>query len=91
MDITQYHGGHNLQRIFREWLWQVVSAKPVKDGIMSANIWKLTACFYANIELVLSRDPEVLHQAFHLISELFDCVGLWTNTKKTEVVTFPPG
>ena len=77
--------------VIREWLQQVVSAESARNGITSADIRRLLACFYADDGLVLSRDPGMLQQAFDILTGLFDCVGLRTNTKKTEVMIMLPG
>ena len=77
--------------VIGEWLRQVVSAESARDGITSADIRRLLACFCADDGLVLSRDPAVLQRAFDALTGLFDRVGLRTNTKKTEVMIMFPG
>ena len=51
----------------------------------------LVACFYVDDVLIASRDPYFLQRAFDLLMELYDSVGLQTNTTKTETMTFLPG
>ena len=52
---------------------------------------QLFACFYKDDGLLATRDPEHLQLAFDLLTDLFDRVGLKTNTTKTEAMTFLPG
>ena len=60
-----------MDAVIKEWLGQVVSAESARDGITSADIRRLLACFYANNGLVLSRDPEMLQQAFDILTGIF--------------------
>ena len=76
--------------VIREWLRQLMSAESTEAGITKENIRLLMACFYADDGLVMSRGPEVLQRAFDILTGLFDQVGLRTNVKKTEVISFVP-
>ena len=49
------------------------------------------AIFYANDAILASRDPVALQKALDIIVELFERVGLRTNTSKTKVMTCMPG
>ena len=49
------------------------------------------AAFYADDAVVASRDPDKLQDSFDELTALFDCVGLKTNAKKTEVMVMTPG
>ena len=51
----------------------------------------MLACSYAADGLVACRDPDLLQRALDALTALFDRVGLRTNTKKTEYMTFLPG
>ena len=44
----------------------------------------LVVCFYVDDVLIASRDPYFLQRAFDLLMELYDSVGLQTNTTKTD-------
>ncbi len=47
----------------------------------------LIALFYADDALVGSRDPSLLQAALDILSEIFERLGLLTNTKKTKCMT----
>ena len=51
----------------------------------------MLACFYADNGLIVLRDPDFLQRAFDALTDLFDRVGLKTNTTKTETMAFLPG
>ena len=51
----------------------------------------LVAIFYVDNGLIASCNPKTLYTAVDLLAGLFDCVGLQTNSTKTEVMTFVPG
>jgi hypothetical protein len=94
--VTQ--GGPLSPRIFnimvdavvREWLRQIMSDEVAIEGI-GDEIRTMLACFYADDGLVACRDPDLLQRALDALTALFDRVGLRTNTKKTECMTFLPG
>ena len=60
-------------------------------GHDTADIRTIVAVFYADDGLIAARDPKILQSAFDLLTDLFDRVGLETNTTKTEVMVFLPG
>ena len=47
--------------------------------------------FYVDDGLLASRDPVWLQTSFNLLVQLFECVGLKTNAKKTMVMVCCPG
>ncbi len=49
------------------------------------------ALFYADNALVASRYPELLQTSVDVLTELFEKVGLLTNTKKTQTMVCVPG
>ena len=57
--------------IMWEWITQLK-----ERGVDTEDIRKLVACFYAYGELVASRDANTLQKAFHILTGLFDRVGL---------------
>ena len=60
-------------------------------GMGLEDVRRLLSCFYADDGLIVARDPAALHVAFDVLTGLFDRVGLWTNTPKTEAMVFLPG
>ena len=63
--------------VVREWERQLVAR-----GLGLDDVRRLFACFYADDGLLAARDPEHLQLAFDLLTDLFDRVGLKTNTTK---------
>ena len=61
------------------------------EGFNTADIWTIVTVFYADDDLIAARDPSTLQTAFNLLTGLFDCVGLETNTTKIESMVFFPG
>ena len=51
----------------------------------------MLACFHTDNGLVACRNPDLLQRAFDALTALFVRVGLRTNTKKMETITFLPG
>ena len=49
------------------------------------------ALFYVDDGVIASTDPEYLQEAIDILVDLFERVGLNTNTKKTEAMTCIPG
>ncbi len=46
--------------------------------------------FYADDKLVASRYPKLLQKSIDILTELFNQVGLLTNTKKTQTMVCVP-
>ena len=94
--VTQ--GGPLSPRIFnlmvdavvREWLRIELGEEASRSGI-GYELRSLLAAFYADDGLLASRDPVLLQRAMKSLVELFERVGLITNTKKTEAMTCLPG
>ena len=72
--------------IVREWISQLVGDEAVSTGLKDA-IKILLAIFYADDGYIASRSKEQLQEAIDLLAELFDRVGLHTNTSKTKGMT----
>ena len=51
----------------------------------------LFTIFYVNDAYIASRDPIFLQRAIDDLVGAFECVGLKTNTKKTQAMTCTPG
>ena len=76
--------------VVREWLRQIMSDEVAIEGV-GDKIRTMLTCFYADDGLVACCDPDLLQRALDVFMALFDRVGLRTNTKKTECMTFLPG
>ena len=76
--------------VVREWLRQVLGEE-VASGELGLEIRRLLTCFYVDDGVLASTDPTFLQDAFDRLVDLFERVGLRTNTTKTEAMTFLPG
>ncbi|KAL9183034.1 hypothetical protein ACHAXT_004821 [Thalassiosira profunda] len=76
--------------IVREWLTLLVGSDAV-EGISAELMRTILAIFYADDAFLASRDPEELQRALDIVVELFDRVGLRTNTTKTQAMICIPG
>ena len=84
--------------IVREWLRQLFGIEVARDGFLGVDaeevrelIRRLVALFYADDGFIATRDPALLDEALAILVDLFERVGLRTNTKKTEVMICTPG
>ena len=73
--------------IVREW----VRVLQEVHGMGLEDVRRLMACFYADDDMIVARDPEELQVAFDVLTGLFNRFGLRTNTTKTEAMVFLPG
>ncbi|KAL9183027.1 hypothetical protein ACHAXT_004814 [Thalassiosira profunda] len=76
--------------IVREWLTLLVGSDAV-EGISAELMRTILAICYADDAFLASRDPEELQRALDILVELFDRVGLRTNTTKTQAMICIPG
>ena len=81
--------------VIRIWLLDVfpkweVSRSGFGESIAHQNNL-FNALFYADDGMAASTDPVWLQNAVQRLCDLFRCVGLKTNTRKTEVMTCHPG
>jgi len=74
----------------REWIRQLVGDEAASTGLKDA-IKLLLAIFYADDGYIASRSKEQLQEAIDLLADLFDRVGLCTNTSKTKGMTCVSG
>jgi hypothetical protein len=71
---------------FREWLSQVLGVEAARSGYGEA-LRVLIAIFYADYGMIASWDKAFLQKAFDILINLFEHVGLRTNTTKTKGMT----
>ena len=72
-----------------EWLCQVLGDEVACSGI-GAEICRFLAVFYTDDGLIHLRDPALMQSSFDTLVELFECVGLHTNTTKTVTMVCVP-
>ena len=74
----------------RQWLRQVLGEDVARSGV-GEEIRHFLVAFYADDGLIQARCPERLQSAFDILIELFERVGLVTNTRKTKAMVCIPG
>ena len=77
--------------IVREWLHLLYPDYDTIESIPDELLRTILAIFYADDAYLASRDAEELQRALDILVDLFDRVGLRTNTKKTQAMTCVPG
>ena len=85
--VTQ--GGHVSTKIFnimvdaiiREWLCLVLDDEAAREEVQEA-VRLFWAIFYADDGYILSRSARQLQESFDILIDLYERVGLRTNTKK---------
>ena len=75
--------------VLRHWVTVVVPTKNGREGL-GLSIRDLVAYLYAGNGLVTSTQLERLQRVFDVITEIFDRVGLMTNTRKTVSMVYQP-
>jgi exonuclease III len=76
--------------IIRAWLSSMDDGAETTEGF-GFNVFEKIACFYADDGMIGARDNEWLQVAISRLADLFDRIGLQTNTSKTEAMTCHPG
>jgi len=77
--------------IIRYWLTVVGPGTDTATAGLGTYVQDNQAFFYADDGLIGSTDPEWLQEAFNFLTELFERVGLKTNTNKTKAMICHPG
>jgi hypothetical protein len=77
--------------VVRYWLTLVVNDGSDADTGLGLTVNERLVLFYADDGLIASRNSEWLQMAIQSLSELFERVGLRTNTTKTETMNCTPG
>jgi Zn ribbon nucleic-acid-binding protein len=77
--------------IVRYWLSQVVGDGSENDAGIGRTARQLLVLFYADDGLIASRDHKWLQMAITRLAELFERMGLKTNTTKTQALNCTPG
>jgi hypothetical protein len=72
--------------VVMEWLWQVLGDDAAQGGMGEAAP-NYVVMFFVDNGLVVARCPEWLQSSFTILTNLFGCIGFWTNAEKTEAMT----
>jgi hypothetical protein len=75
--------------VVRKWLRQVLGEGVARDGVGDL-VHDQCIAFFVDNGLVDARCPEWLQSSFNTLITLFERIGLWTNAKKTKVMTCLP-
>ena len=74
-----------------EWMLQLWQDEDHDDGMVEEFMATFFAVFYVDDAYLASRDPGILQHALNLLVDLFERVGLQTNTTKTQTMICTPG
>jgi hypothetical protein len=77
--------------IVRHWLTLVLDDGSTDDDGLGLSVRHRLVLFYADDGLIAARDNDWLQSALGVLTELFERVGLQTNTSKTKAMTCIPG
>ncbi len=77
--------------VVREWVWQLEEDGDYEEGKLVALTATFFAIFYVNDAYLASWDADFLQHALTLLVDLFQRVGLQTNTSKTQMMICTPG
>jgi hypothetical protein len=76
--------------VLHHW-YSVVSPDPTDTDALGTNILERLSLFFVDDGLIGSTDPQWLQDSFELLVDLFEWVGLRTNTNKTKAMICSPG
>ena len=74
-----------------EWMVQLRQDGDYNDGMIAEFMATFFAVFYVDNAYLASRDAGFLQHALNLLVDLFEQVGLQTNTAKTQTMICTPG
>jgi hypothetical protein len=74
-----------------EWVWQLGEDGDYEEGKLAALTSTFFAIFYINNAHLASWDAGFLQHALTLLVDLFQWIGLQTNTSKTQTMICTPG
>jgi hypothetical protein len=77
--------------VVREWVQQLEENRDYKEGKLAALTATFFAIFYVDDVYLASRDAGFLQHALTFLVDLFQRVGLWTNTSKMQTMICTPG
>ena len=77
--------------VVREWLQLLREEMVMEEEELDEMMATLFVIFYMDDVYIVSRDPIFLQRAITGLVSAFECVGLETNTKKTQGMACTPG
>jgi hypothetical protein len=77
--------------VVREWVWQLKKDGDYKEGKLAALTATFFAIFYVDNAYLASQDAGFLQHVLALLFNLFQQVGLQTNTSKMQTMICTPG
>ena len=77
--------------VVHKWMRSMRENLNDSDGKTANQIEAIFAIFYVDDGYITSRDAEFLQEALDILVKMFKCVGLITNTKKTQTMMYTPG
>jgi hypothetical protein len=76
--------------VVHEWVWQLEEDGDYKEGKLAALTATFFAIFYIDNAYLASRDAGFLQHALTILVDLFQWVGLWTNTSIMQTMICTP-
>ncbi len=73
--------------VMQEWIWQLWE----DEGFEEHHLMTFFTIFYVNNAYLASQDAGLLQHALDILVNLFQRVGLKTNTSKTQMMICTPG
>ena len=75
--------------VIQNWMIMVETKETVLEGLVIP-IQRLVAYFYDKNILIVSTQAGCLQRAFNVLIQIFDCVSLNSNVKKTVIMVCQP-
>ena len=77
--------------VVREWLWELREGGEFEEDEILEFMATFFAIFYFDDVYLASQDAKFLQHALNILVNLFEWVGLETNTSKTQMMICTPG
>ena len=77
--------------VVREWIWELREGGEFEEDEILEFMATFFAIFYVDDAYLASRDAGFLQHALDILVDLFERVGLQTNTSKTQTMICTPG
>ena len=77
--------------VVRDWMRIMRETLDDSDGELATRVEALFAIFYVNDGYIASKDAVFLQEALDILVEMFKCISVATNTKKTQTMVCMPG
>jgi hypothetical protein len=77
--------------VAREWVQQLREESELEEAVITELMAAFFAIFYVDDPYLALLDPGFLQRVLDILVDLFACVGLKTNVKKTQTMICTPG